>query len=301
MYHYVRPIACSQFPRIKGLELEGFKRQLDFFSSRFNFVTAQDVVSAARHDASLPERACWLTFDDGYKDHHSHVLPELLKRGIQGAFFPPVQPITERTLLDVNSVHFILASTENVSSLVFDLKSACLENGISAQELRGFWETYAVPSRYDTREVIFFKRMLQHALPESLRSAITSILFEKYVGVGQSMFADGLYMSVDEVKELINAGMYVGSHGNRHLWMNKEDYSSQEAEIVTSIEFLKKMGAPVDDWIMCFPFGAYNQDTLELLGKHRCAIGITTEVAKADMALHHPLQLPRFDTNDFPQ
>ena len=30
-YHYVRPIIDSKFPGIKGLEIEGFKRQLDFF------------------------------------------------------------------------------------------------------------------------------------------------------------------------------------------------------------------------------------------------------------------------------
>ena len=46
MYHYVRPINDSDYPNIKGLELEGFKRQLDFLGSKFCFITAEDVVDA---------------------------------------------------------------------------------------------------------------------------------------------------------------------------------------------------------------------------------------------------------------
>ena len=35
MYHYVREIKGSDYPNIKGLEIDGFKRQLDYFSKNF--------------------------------------------------------------------------------------------------------------------------------------------------------------------------------------------------------------------------------------------------------------------------
>lgn len=41
MYHYVRPIVGSKFPGIKGLELEGFKRQLDYLESHFEIVSPE--------------------------------------------------------------------------------------------------------------------------------------------------------------------------------------------------------------------------------------------------------------------
>ena len=31
-YHYVRPIKNSQYPEIKGLELEEFKKQIEYFN-----------------------------------------------------------------------------------------------------------------------------------------------------------------------------------------------------------------------------------------------------------------------------
>ena len=301
MYHYVRPIKGSEWPNIKGLELEGFRRQIDYLSSQYQIVTAEDVIDAVRIGKELPSNACWLTFDDGYKDHYLHVLPELCKKGIQGSFFPPVKPITERAMLDVNSIHHILASVNDMNSIVADLNSECRDFGITDNDVKRLWEEYAVASRYDTKEVIYVKRLLQHALPEAIRNKITSNLFQKYVGLSQAEFADQLYMSEEEVRVLVASGMYVGCHGYRHLWLNKEDRSSQKSEIDLSLEYLSGIGARTKDWIMCYPYGAFNQDTLDYLERVECAIGVTTKVGKADLNAHNPLKMPRFDTNDFPQ
>ena len=41
MYHYVREIHNSKYPNIRGIELEGFKRQLDFLQSKFSIISQQ--------------------------------------------------------------------------------------------------------------------------------------------------------------------------------------------------------------------------------------------------------------------
>ena len=38
MYHYVREIKNSKYPKIKGLEFSGFKRQLDFLENNFEII-----------------------------------------------------------------------------------------------------------------------------------------------------------------------------------------------------------------------------------------------------------------------
>lgn len=301
MYHYVRPIKDSSYPKIKGLELEGFQRQLDYLALKSTFITAEDLIDAATKGKRLPDNACWLTFDDGYKDHFKYVLPELSKRNIQGSFFPPVKPITERVMLDVNSVHYILASASDIDDLMESFTYECRRVGVTEVELQKLWVEYAVASRFDPKEVIYIKRLLQHALAEPIREEVTASLFRKYLGVSQTDFAENLYMSDVEVKELISAGMYVGSHGYRHLWLNKESRESQKVEIDKSLKFLTAVGARTEDWIMCYPYGAYNQDTLTLLEQAKCAVGITVEAVKADLNTHNRLELPRLDTNDFPQ
>jgi hypothetical protein len=204
-------------------------------------------------------------------------------------------------MLDVNSIHHILALTENIDDLVHDLNNECQKEGYNKENLQQLWLTHAVPSRYDSEKVIYVKRLLQHALPAAMRRNITSILFEKYIGINQTEFAENLYMTETEIKELRNSGMYIGSHGYEHLWLNKEDIQTQERDIDLSLQFLSSIGASTEDWIMCYPYGAFNDQTIRILRERGCAVGITTVAGSAQLNITHPYKLPRFDTNDLPK
>jgi peptidoglycan/xylan/chitin deacetylase (PgdA/CDA1 family) len=301
MYHYVRPIKASIFPRIKGLELEGFKRQLDFLEERYTIVSSDQIITAISGGKNLPPNACWLTFDDGYKDHFKYVLPELLKRNLSGAFFPPRIAIETNTMLNVNSIHHILACNNNIKDLINELHGACLAHGFEESFLSSLYEENALPNRWDNADIIYFKRMLQYLLPEDERTSITASLFKKYIGITESEFSSELYMNLREVRQMINSGMYVGSHGSQHHWLDKISIKDQRRDIQDSLSFLESVGAPTKQWIMCYPWGAYNNDTLSTLRETGALIGLTTEVRKANILRDEPLTLPRFNTNDFPQ
>jgi peptidoglycan/xylan/chitin deacetylase (PgdA/CDA1 family) len=301
MYHYVRPIKGSKFTGIKGLELDGFERQLDYLTNNYNIVSTEEVINTAKYSAPLPENACWLTFDDGYKDHFEHVMPELLKRNLHGAFFPPRVAIEENQVLDVNLIHHILSSADNIEQLVASLNSHCIVHGVSEPELSEFYKQYAIANRFDNADTIYVKRMLQHVLPEQLRTTIAHEMFQELVGLSAAEFSSELYMSVEEVRELVCNGMYVGSHGSMHYWLDKIPPEEQERDIKQSLEFLDSVGASTNDWVMCYPYGAYNDDTIALLKRFEAALGITTEVRVANLTADNPFKLPRLDTNDFPQ
>ena len=301
MYHYVRPISGSNYPGIKGLELEGFRRQLDYLQENYSIITSEEVIEATSKNRKLPSNACWLTFDDGYKDHFNYVLPELLKRKISGAFFPPKVAITESQMLDVNSIHHILSCCTSIDKLVIDLNNLCLKHGISGKNINSYFNKYGIADRFDNADTIYVKRMLQHVLPEEVRNNITSNLFNEYVGVSESDFAKTLYMNIDEVIELVNCGMYVGSHGCMHYWLDRINENEQRIEISKSLQFLEEVKAPTKNWIMCYPYGAYNKTTLSLLREYGASLGITCDARVASIDQDNPLTLPRLDTNDFPQ
>ena len=300
MYHYIRPIIGSEFPGIKGLEIEGFKRQLDFLENNYSIVSSEQVIDMIIKNKELPPKACWLTFDDGFKDHYQYVLPELINRNLSGAFFPPRAPIKESKLLDVHSIHHILSCTDDINKLVTDLNDLCLQFGITNEQIHAYYKEYGVANRFDNADTIFIKRMLQHVLPIQIRNEITSILFEKIVGVPEAEFSSRLYMNIEEVRKLVSSGMYVGSHGSMHYWLDRISSQKQKVDISSSVEFLEEVGAPTSNWIMCYPYGAYNNTTLSLLKDLGASIGITTEARKANLGIDNPLTLPRLDTNDFP-
>lgn len=302
MYHYVRPLKDSEYSGIKSLELQKFKRQLDYVEKNYHVITSGDLISAASIEGyGLPKNACLLTFDDGYRDHFDYVLPELLHRGLQGSFFPPAKCVTERSMLNVNKIHYILATCNNYEQLVKELEMLCLENGVDDFDLATYRHDYFLPSRFDSGEIAYFKRMLQHVLEEAVTQKILEELFQKYVKRDSAEIADGLYMTMNEIETLLKLGMYVGGHTYSHKWLNRLRKSAQEREIDLSLEFLKLVGAPTTEWIMCYPYGGYNADTLNILRDRKCVVGLTTKPGVANVTSRNRLALERFDTNDFSQ
>jgi peptidoglycan/xylan/chitin deacetylase (PgdA/CDA1 family) len=302
MYHYVRDLAHSRYPAIKGRDIASFRRQLDHIARHHTVVSAEQVMAAAKGGEPLPDDAAWLTFDDGYIDHYTVVFPLLHERGWQGAFFPPVRPIKDRQLLDVNRVHFILAATPDHQAIVQAIRGF-VEERQGADGVRPFadyWSELARPSRMDPAEVIFIKRMLQHGLPEAARNQLAAALFQRFVSVDPSAFAGELYMSAEQLRTMIRCGMYVGSHGAGHYWLDRLDPQAQAADVDASLAFLADLGAAVDPWVMCYPYGAHNESLARLLRMRGCAVGLTTEVRVARLPEDDPLALPRLDTNDLP-
>jgi peptidoglycan/xylan/chitin deacetylase (PgdA/CDA1 family) len=306
MYHYVRPIKNSKFPRIKGLEFSSFKKQLDYLSKNYTFITPGQLIESLLGRENLPKNACHLTFDDGFKDHVKYVMPELLIRNIHGSFFISTNAIEKRELLEVNAIHFILASSKNIDKLLSEINSICLDLGLTKSKLNFLFNIYGTPLRYangnvDSAKTIYCKRMLQVALPKEIRSLIIRILFKKYLGKNTKQFAQDLYMSLSDIKKLIKNGMYVGSHGHKHIWLGKTRKSEQIKEINSSISFLKKVGVRTNNWMMSYPYGSYNKETLKILREKNCLIGLTTKAGISNLNPAKLLELSRYDTNDFPQ
>ena len=66
---------------------EAFRRQLDLVVSRYESVCGADVVAAMNGGPPLPERAVWITFDDGHSSVVEHALPLLRERGMSATLF----------------------------------------------------------------------------------------------------------------------------------------------------------------------------------------------------------------------
>ena len=301
MYHYVRDLARSRYPQIKGRTTDEFRRQLAHLDGRYTFVTRAHVLAAFRDREPLPPGAALLTFDDGYLDHYTNVFPLLHERGIEGWFFPPARAIREARVLDVNKLHFVLASVADVAPLVAAIRDAVEAHRGEAnlKPFDAYWSEFAVAGRFDPAEVIFVKRMLQAVLPESLRARVTDELFRRYVTADERAFAAELYVSPDQLRTMVRCGMYVGPHGDTHAWMDRLSELEQRAEVEASLQFMAEIRAPTTDWVMCYPYGAHNDSLERVLTEHRCPLGLTTRVAVATTG-DHPLRLPRLDTNDLP-
>ena len=304
MYHYTRDLKHSRYPHIKGLDLELFEKQLAFFKENFNVVTMEEVIDAYSNKKAFPEKALLLTFDDGYIDNYTIALPLLKKYGFQGSFFIPAKTFCENKLLDVNKIHFILAVAEEkglISSLAEQIMALIDEyrkgrDDIETNEV--LYEKYAIANRFDDKDTVFCKRVLQTGIPEDIRNKISSRLFEEYVGIKEENFARELYMSYDQIQLMKKEGMFIGVHGYDHYWLGNLNKEEMEKDIDKALSSLKGL---IDEncWVMNYPYGSYNDDVIDCVSRKGCVLGLSTRVDIATLN-DDRYALPRLDCNDFP-
>lgn len=303
MYHYTRDIKHSRYPQIKGLDKELFKTQIEYFKNKFNIVTMEQVIESIQTGESyrLPDNALLLTFDDGYIDNYTVAYPILEEYGLQGSFFILGKTFATHQLLDVNKIHYILASAD-IYKLVEDLKKqmdyyrGSEYQYASTDEL---FHEYTVANRFDIKETIFVKRMLQTVLPEKLRNTISSNLFEKYVGVTEEQLAYELYMTEEQVRTMKRHGMFIGIHGYDHYWLGNLPQEQMKEDISLALDVLDQF---IDrkQWVMNYPYGSYNQEVIRYIRQQGACIGLTTDVRVAELGKDSAFELPRLDCNDFP-
>ncbi len=303
MYHYVRDLKHSRYPDIKGLDIALFYEQITYLKKHYHFITMEMLIDAIENNYSLPNKSVLLTFDDAYSDHFKYVFPFLNKHKIQGSFFPPAKAIIKHTVLDVNKIHFILASENDKSKIISEIKNELnkFRKDYKLESYSFYYDKLAQSNRFDSADIIFIKRLLQVELEESLRKIITNNLFEKIVGIDEVSFSRELYMDIEQIQCMNRNGMHIGSHGYDHYWLGSLVRQKQKAEITKALEFLTLIGSDTNNWTMCYPYGNYNETTIELLAEYNCKIALTTVVDIADLQKYNKYTLPRLDTNDIPK
>ena len=156
-----------------------------------------------------------------------------------------------------------------------------------------------IESRFDNRNVMFIKNLLQNYLDEKLRNMIVDELFNKYIPLSEAAFAKELYMSYDQIKLMKKQGMFFGIHGYDHYWLGKLDKEHIQTDVMKALDFFNGV-IDKNNWVICYPYGSHNTDVVDFIAINGCKLGFTTEVRGANLKEDNKLLLPRLDTNDFP-
>ena len=201
----------------------------------------------------------------------------------------------------MNKIHFILASApiEKIKTMVFkrlDYYRGMEYNIPSNEEL---YQMLAQANRFDNKDVIFIKRLLQVELSEQLRNRITEELFREFITLSEEAFVEELYMNMDQIKLMKQQGMYFGIHGYDHYWMNRLG----EEDLIQDIKAALGVFDGVIDsnhWVCCYPYGSYSDSVIERIKKMGAIAGLATDVNIYIPEKNDIFKIPRLDTNDMP-
>ena len=296
MYHYVRDLPSTRFPRIKGLLSDEFRRQVAWLSERQEMATLESALAfLAGH--YRPERdLCLLTFDDGLKDHYTEVLPLLSERRIEGLFFI-ITSCLEGRVVSVHKNHFLMAALEfDRYRQAFLKRLAELSPETSTEvDTKQVQHTY----RWDTPEVAAFKYLLNFRLEETLRDRILDDLFVEYLG-DEKAFARDLYLSWDETRQMQACGMVIGGHSHSHVALATMDPDRRRADLETCTGMLREKLKAQSFWPFSYPYGksnSFNSLTVESIQGLGFDCAFATEVGDNRVG-QDVFSIRRIDTKD---
>lgn len=300
MYHYVRR-DDSAWPFFKHLRVEDFRRQLDYFAREYRACSREDLACSLQTGEPL-KNGVVLTFDDGFKDHYEFVFPELKSRGLLGIFYVPAYPYVTGRMLDVHRVHALIgrfggkviweALIENVS-----------DDMLSDRHVREFREQAYRKHVHDnfTKSV---KRTLNYFIDYKFRRKILDGLMAQFFN-GEETLARKFYLTVEEIKEIAEGGMIIGSHSVNHPCMSKLTATDQKREIEDSFQWLNSIIGPQEPKTFCYPYGGFHsftEETERLLEAAGCDFSFNVEhrdIERRDLESRRQA-LPRYDCNLFP-
>lgn len=297
MYHYVRNLPCTRFPRIKGMLTHDFCHQVALLIERYEMATLESALAFLAGKYRPARDLCLLTFDDGLKDHYTDVLPFLTERHIQGLFFVITSCLEEQRIVPVHKNHFLMAAldfNEYRQAFLRHLAELSPERDTAANMMQA-QRTY----RWDTPEVAAFKYLLNFHLPETLRAPILDALFVEYLG-DEVEFARQLYLNWDEAREMQAFGMLIGGHSHSHMVLATLDDDQQRTDLETCRGLLHSRLSSQTIWPFSYPYGtinSFNSLTVETIRDLGFACSFATEVG-ANQVGQDLFSIRRIDPKD---
>ena len=201
MYHYVRDLARTPYPRIKGMLLDDFRRQIDLLPRHYEMATLESALAFLAGTYQAPRDLCLLTFDDGLKEHARDVAPLLAERRIEGLFFVVTGCVEEHRVAPAHMNHFLMASLDFKAYRLGFLK-AVKHRAPEVAALAGREENAAQACYpWDSREVACFKHFFNYRLDARLRDEIVRDLFASHIGP-EAEFSRELYLSWADARQM---------------------------------------------------------------------------------------------------
>ena len=224
------------------------ERQLEWVGRHYRYVSLDELLRSLQ-SSGPPGPLAAVTFDDGYADVYHHAFPLLRRMGIPAAVFV-VSDLVGRARLQTHDRLFLaiarlLARADGGDCLLWRLSGLGL-----------LPPPPEVMSRAASADVVTVLRALRLALTTSALESL-SVTLAADAGIEEADFPELLPLTWEQVLEMAEAGITIGSHARTHALLTQEGSERVRDELRSSREVLEaRLGRPVRHF--AYPDGRFD-------------------------------------------
>ena len=298
MYHYVQEYN-KELPFFNFLHKNDFEKQINYFGEEYGFINRTEFLECLNSEKVA--NGVVLTFDDGLKCHYKYVFPILKKYQLFGIFYVPTLFLKHKKLIDVHRIHYLLGKVES-KYLYEKMKHLITDKYIKKRHFKDF-KNVTYTNQRNKKSIKQIKQVLNYYLKDKYRILVIDQLMQQFFP-NESSLIEKTYLSSENILELSNNGMIIGSHSVSHPVMSKLDEKTQFEEVENSFLDLQNILGKIQPKTFCYPYGgfhSFNSCTEKILNNQSVSFSFNVESRDIrDKDLRQRKQaLPRYDCNDF--
>ncbi|MBL4574585.1 MAG: polysaccharide deacetylase family protein [Opitutaceae bacterium] len=219
-----------------------FAEHIKVITSRFRVISIRELLNIMDLSMTLSEPVAMITFDDGYVDNYSKSFPILKSFGATATFFLATNFIENQQIPWWDEAAWIVRNTRQDAILLPGLEKPI---NIKGSDIK-----------LSIREVLrYFKDNEERTVDEKM-VILKDVCNQEFNYNG----SNPLFLNWDQVRELKNEGMDVGSHTCSHRILSHLSPEDQKREIKSSKSIIeKKIGSQIHAF--AYPVGGLESFT----------------------------------------
>jgi peptidoglycan/xylan/chitin deacetylase (PgdA/CDA1 family) len=286
---------CVDAPALNGflppdmkIGREKLSSALRWFARRYELTTVGAGFAAVRGEARGKSLVA-LSMDDGYRDNRTELLPLLAEVGAPATVYLESRPLDERRVNWTHKYFWILQREEPAG---FAARYAAL-----AQDPTG---VAAVEKAAGERKAVYAQKLaLKYEVDPAERDRAIDRVFAELGGDDRAL-CDELYLTWDDARALLDAGIELGGHTVTHAIFSRLDGEAARREAGECARSLER-GLP--GWkptTFAYPFGRkwdYDAGSMAAVSESGWPVAVNTH-AGTNGPRSDPLQLRRIPIDD---
>lgn len=242
-YHRVGDALATPFdPNVFSCDSTQFAEHLHFYRQHFTMLHMDELAEALASKSA--EKFGLITFDDGYIDNYLEAFPLLKQQGLSATFYVPTDYIDSSLIPWWDEVAFMVRNA-GVSSIQFGSATIAIDKAAIRRTVRLVLNQFKQDKRSVADKLQAFRTLLQPTA---------------------DMPCQQLFMNWQQLKEMQQQGMSIGSHTCSHNILSHLSEQQQLQELTRSKQLLEQvLQQPVRT--IAYPVGGfdcYSKATCEL-------------------------------------